>query len=75
MVEIFLGPPRQAGSTDRKARNWTLVVGRPWGAHHISLYGTHANDPQGAQAAANKELGEEYNWVPRGTGFQAQEER
>jgi hypothetical protein len=72
---ICLGPPRKPGG-DRKDRNWVLVISRPGGiSEHIHLYGTHANDPQGAQEAANRHLGEDYTWEPRGTGFQAQEVR
>jgi hypothetical protein len=73
-MNIYLAPPRTPGSTNRKERNWTLVLPRPWGTQHTALYGTHANDPEGAQAAANNELNHEYTWVPNGHGFKTEME-
>lgn len=67
---ISLCPPRNPGGSGRDHR-WTLVVAGQGMAEHITLYGTTASNPQGAQEAANAELHQTYTWEPKGTGFRA----
>ena len=71
---ISLAPPKNPGSQNRQERNWVLVIAKRGQnlSTHFHLAGTHANDPAGAQAAANIILGYQAPWFEKGWGFQVQ---
>lgn len=68
-VAIYLAPPRNPQGTNRKDRNWTLVVSRTNIVDYHDLAGTSVVDPEAAKHIANGILGYEAEWVENGIGW------
>ena len=68
-----LSSPQEPQQCICEDRRWLVNEANPKLGRGVitELFATSASDPAGAQAEANKVLGHDYTWVPKGHGFQA----